>query len=105
MRLAWVLALAVTVPLGFSACASGGDKPMECKGCAMAKADNGWCPSCNVGFKDGEKVKCKSCHAAATGKGGWCDSCNKGYVNGKPAACKGCAMAAATGGTCPTCNK
>ncbi|MBI2899744.1 MAG: hypothetical protein HYY17_06135 [Planctomycetes bacterium] len=103
MRIALAALLCLAVPVVFVACSSSGGQPtMECKGCAAAKSANGWCDHCNVGYKDGMQVKCKSCHVAATGKGGWCDSCGKGYANGKSTSCKGCATAAATGGTCPT---
>ncbi|MBI2901868.1 MAG: hypothetical protein HYY17_16920 [Planctomycetes bacterium] len=102
MRTVMAIVLAAAVPLAFAACKSGGDQPKKCESCEKAKSANGWCADCKVGFRDGEKMKCPSCHAAATGKGGWCDGCGKGYKGGKETKCKGCAEAAATGGTCPT---
>ncbi|GEM_PF-2310871 len=103
MRVVLAVVLAAAVPFAFAACKSGnGATPKQCMGCEAAKKTNAWCPDCKVGFKDGEKMKCQSCHAAATAKGGWCVSCDKGYKNGQPTKCKGCAEAALTGGTCPT---
>lgn len=76
-----------------------------CASCVGAKAKNGWCESCKVGYKpDGSTTQCRTCHAGATGKAVWCDGCKKGYVAGKSMTCQGCFAQANGGPKCPTCK-
>ena len=63
-----------------------------------------WCDSCNVGYKDGHKVKCKHCFEGMTSKikRAWCASCKAAYLKGEKVDCKVCCQ---TGKTCRTCQK
>ncbi len=85
-----------------------GSHEHACSACDCAACEKGmsgeavWCESCKVGYKDGHKVKCKSCFEGMTGKRNeWCESCNAGYLKGEKVDCKECCHA---GETCKTCQ-
>jgi len=87
-------------------CSSTSSTAQKCDGCVAAKASNGWCDHCSIGYKpDGATTKCKSCHAGATGQTVWCVGCKKGYINGKASKCEGCVAQAKGGPKCPSCTK
>lgn len=97
-----VLLVGALTVVGLS-CSSTQNPSNQCSSCADAKAKNGWCDRCSMGFNpDGTTTRCKMCHAGANGQTVWCDGCKKGYVNGKSSSCKGCVDAAKSGGNCPT---
>jgi hypothetical protein len=86
----------------FMSCQSN-TQPQQCTGCVDAKAKNGWCDHCKVGYKpDGTTTKCQSCHTGITGQTVWCDGCKKGYINGKATKCQGCVAQAKGGPKCAT---
>ncbi|MCA8921878.1 MAG: hypothetical protein KDD82_08720 [Planctomycetes bacterium] len=45
--------------------------------CETAKAENGWCESCGVGYVGGEKMECKACvdKNMETAGAGKCEAC------------------------------
>jgi hypothetical protein len=86
-----------------ASCQSTAGGAQKCEGCDKAKAANGWCDHCKMGFKpDGTTTKCKMCHSGATGQAVWCDGCKKGYAGGKATTCKGCFEQAKGGPKCAT---
>lgn len=77
------LCLAGVLAAGLGACAShkGHDHGAHsgehmCEACAAGKSgESTWCEKCDVGFVEGEKVKCAGCYAAKTG-GPECEACS-----------------------------
>lgn len=98
MRIVLMAVLALGMPGVMIACGGTTEKPeasaSKCASCADAKAADGWCADCNVGFVDGAKVKCQGCHTQKTG-GAVCEACSM------PATCAGCET---SGGKCEGCQ-
>lgn len=80
-------------------------KCAECTACARAVRCNGWCRHCGVGYVDGRKFHCKSCHRIrCSDDGGWCDSCETGYARGRETKCRSCLIAIQNDVACKSCD-
>ena len=75
----------------------------ECTACEKGQAgETVWCDSCNAGYADGHKTKCRHCFEGMSGKKDvWCESCKAGYLKGKKVDCKECCH---KGEICETCQ-
>ena len=65
-----------------------------CDSCKLAKAADGWCDGCKVGFFDGVTIKSKKLFDAVAGK----------KVDAQAMKCSGCAKAAKQDGACDHCG-